>query len=120
MKIKIVYNEKDYFLGFNRATAIEMGKHVKKAKNDKGESVFDNAEILIKHSLKAYQPKLDTAEIETISKFVLDNYNLVGKIDDNGEIVEKGLMDYLNDSLMGCMPKGFTGQATMKFEVVED
>ena len=120
MKIKIVYGEKDYFLGFNRATAIEMGKHVKKSKNDKGESVFHNAELLIKHSLKAYQPKMDSTEVENIAKFVLDNYNLVGKYDDEGKVVEKGLMDYLNEALLGCMPKGFTGQATMKFEVVEE
>ena len=120
MKIKIAYGDKNYFLGFNRATAIEMGKHAKKSKNDKGENVFDNAELLVKHSLKAYQPKMDATEVENVTKYVLDNYNLVGKTDEDGKVIEKGLLEYLNDALMGCMPKGFTGQATMKFEIVEE
>lgn len=36
MKIKVKYEEQEYFLGFTRATAIEMGKHVKKSKNNDG------------------------------------------------------------------------------------
>lgn len=119
MKIKVMYNETGYYLGFNRATAIEMAKHVKKTKNN-SDGAIDNAEIMIRHSLKTYQPKLTTEESSEITKFILDNYNLVGKMDDNGEVIEKGLIAHLNDILMGCMPKGFTGQATMKFEVVEE
>lgn len=114
-----MYNETGYYLGFNRATAIEMAKHVKKTKNN-SDGAIDNAEIMIRHSLKTYQPKLTTEESSEITKFILDNYNLVGKMDDNGEVIEKGLIAHLNDILMGCMPKGFTGQATMKFEVVEE
>lgn len=117
MKIKVKYEEQEYFLGFTRATAIEMGKHVKKSKNNDGS--IDNTEILIKCSLKAYQPKLSTTEADTITKFIMDNYNLVGKLDDEGNVVEKGLIQHLNDNLMGCMPKGFIGQATMQFEIVE-
>lgn len=120
MKIKIKFNETDYFLGFTRATAIEMGKHVRKTKNN-SDGAFDNAEIMIKHSLKAYQPKLTQDESSEIAKFVLENYDLVGKVnEETGEVSEKGLISILNDILMGCMPKGFTGQATMKFEVVEE
>lgn len=117
MKIKVMYEDQEIFLGFNRATAIEMGKHVKKSKNNDG--AIDNTEILVKCSLKAYQPKLSATEADTITKYIMDNYNLVGKLDDEGNVVEKGLIQYLNDNLMGCMPKGFTGQATMQFEIVE-
>lgn len=121
MKIEISYNGKKYTLSFTRATAMNMAQNVAKLeknnKDDNSSNVLDEAEALIKHSLKAEHPNLSSNELNNIVEYVLDNYPLTDK-EENG-VTEKGLTTYLAEMVTGCMPKGFTGKTTKKFVVIE-
>jgi len=120
MKIEISYNEKKYTLSFTRKTAMDMAQTVAKLENNKDDNLknfIDETETLIKYSLKAEHPNLSTNEANNIVKYVLDNYPLIDKKENN--ITEKGLNTYLTEMITECMPKGFTGKATKKFVVIE-
>lgn len=111
MKINITCNGKNYTLSFTRKTATEMAKDA--ANLNEESDVVDNARHLIKHALKAEQPKLEAAEIETVVSYILDNCRVVD--DEHGD---KGLLTYLNEMVEGCLPKGFTKKAEKNFVVV--
>lgn len=115
MKLKIAYNDKEYTLGFTRASAKKMTQIAGKLKDN--DDIVENAEVIIRASLFDKHADLPEEEAKAVVGYILDNCQLVDKEEDGK--TEKGLITYLNEMLSECMPKGFTGKTEKGFKVVD-